>query len=232
MIDLTIHPEALERNVEVARKNHIILPTFEQMKHPELIPDKVKEALKNVGLWDVNPLNLFRITWHNEPVMNGGQFGGVNYIELPSSLTGVKARIFCLIGKWFPTGCHKVGASYGCLVPRLVTGQFDATYNKAVWPSTGNYCRGGAFNSKLLACESVAILPAEMSKEGAVRLALQDRRRSHRHPRLREQCEGDLRQDLGAAPHSRRRGHLQPVRGDGQLHLALPGHRQRHRRGL
>ena len=165
MIDLTIHPEALERNVEVARKNHIILPTFEQMKHPELIPDKVKEALKNVGLWDVNPLNLFRITWHNEPVMNGGQFGGVNYIELPSSLTGVKARIFCLIGKWFPTGCHKVGASYGCLVPRLVTGQFDATYNTAVWPSTGNYCRGGAFNSKLLACESVAILPAEMSKE-------------------------------------------------------------------
>ena len=165
MIDLTIHPEALERNIEVARKNHIILPTFEQMKHPELIPDKVKEALKNVGLWDVNPLNLFRITWHNEPVMNGGQFGGVNYLELPSSLTGVKARIFCLIGKWFPTGCHKVGASYGCLVPRLVTGQFDATYNKAVWPSTGNYCRGGAFNSKLLACESVAILPAEMSKE-------------------------------------------------------------------
>ncbi|MBQ3652070.1 MAG: pyridoxal-5-phosphate-dependent protein subunit beta, partial [Clostridia bacterium] len=165
MIDLTIHPEALERNIEVARKNHIILPTFEQMKHPELVPEKVKEALKNVGLWDVNPLNLFRITWHNEPVMNGGQFGGVNYIELPSSLTGVKARIFCLIGKWFPTGCHKVGASYGCLVPRLVTGQFDATYNKAVWPSTGNYCRGGAFNSKLLACESVAILPAEMSKE-------------------------------------------------------------------
>ena len=70
-----------------------------------------------------------------------------------------------MIGKWFPTGCHKVGASYGCLVPRLVTGQFDATYNKAVWPSTGNYCRGGAFNSKLLSCDSVAILPAEMSKE-------------------------------------------------------------------
>ena len=67
MIDLTIHPEALERNVEVARKNHIILPTFEQMKHPELIPDKVKEALKNVGLWDVNPLNLFRITCTTNP---------------------------------------------------------------------------------------------------------------------------------------------------------------------
>ena len=58
-----------------------------------------------------------------------------------------------------------MGASFGCLAPRLVTGQFDATYHKAVWPSTGNYCRGGAFNSKLLACDSVAILPAEMSKE-------------------------------------------------------------------
>ena len=70
-----------------------------------------------------------------------------------------------MAGKWFPTGCHKVGASFGCLAPRLVTGQFDATYHHAVWPSTGNYCRGGAFNSKLLAVDSVAILPAEMSKE-------------------------------------------------------------------
>ena len=165
MIDLTIHADALARNIEVARKNHIILPTYEQMKDPSKIPEKVKKALKNVGLWDVDPLNLFRISWHNEPTMEGGGFGGVNYIELPSSLTGVKARIVCLIGKWFPTGCHKVGASYGCLVPRLVTGQFDATYNKAVWPSTGNYCRGGAFNSKLLACDSIAILPAEMSRE-------------------------------------------------------------------
>ena len=165
MIDLSIKKEALERNIEVARKNHIILPTYAQMKDPSKVPEKVQKALKNVGLWDVDPLNLFRITWHNEPTMQGGGFGKVNYIELPSALTGVKARIICLIGKWFPTGCHKVGASYGCLVPRLVTGQFDATYNKAVWPSTGNYCRGGAFNSKLLACNSVAILPAEMSRE-------------------------------------------------------------------
>ena len=111
MIDLTIHADALARNIEVARKNHIILPTYEQMKDPSKIPEKVKKALKNVGLWDVDPLNLFRISWHNEPTMEGGGFGGVNYIELPSSLTGVKARIVCLIGKWFPTGCHKVGAS-------------------------------------------------------------------------------------------------------------------------
>ena len=162
---MSIHKEKLAHNVQVARENHIILPTFAQMRDPQKVPEKVKKALKNVGLWDVNPLNLFRITWHNEPTMEGGQYGGVNFIELPSVLTGVKARIIVLCGKWFPTGCHKVGASYGCLAPRLVTGQFDATYNKAVWPSTGNYCRGGAFNSKLLSCSSVAILPAEMSKE-------------------------------------------------------------------
>ncbi|MEJ2302842.1 MAG: pyridoxal-phosphate dependent enzyme, partial [Anaerolineales bacterium] len=118
-----------------------------------------------IGLWDVNPLNLFRITWKNEPVPHGGGFDGVNFIEFPSSLTGVKARIVALVGKWFPTGAHKVGAAFGCLVPRLVTGQFDPTTQKAVWPSTGNYCRGGAYDSSLLACQSVAILPEEMSRE-------------------------------------------------------------------
>ena len=70
-----------------------------------------------------------------------------------------------LVGKWFPTGAHKVGAAYGCLAPSLISGQFDPTYNKAVWPSTGNYCRGGAFDSYLMGCTAVAILPEEMSRE-------------------------------------------------------------------
>jgi cysteine synthase len=70
-----------------------------------------------------------------------------------------------MIGKWFPTGAHKVGAAFGCLVPRLVTGQFDPTKQKAVWPSTGNYCRGGAYDSALMGCESIAILPEGMSRE-------------------------------------------------------------------
>jgi cysteine synthase len=121
--------------------------------------------LSKIGLWDVDPLNLFRITWKNEPVEKGGGFDGVNYIELPPSLTGVEARVIALVGKWMPTGSHKVGAAFGCLVPRLVTGQFDPTTQKAVWPSTGNYCRGGAYDSALLACESIAILPEGMSKE-------------------------------------------------------------------
>ena len=165
MIDLTKNPENLARNIKKARENNVIIPTYAQMKNPETIPAPIQEKLKNVGLWEVNPLNLFRITWKNEPKTSGGLFGKPNYIELPSELTGVDARIICMIGKWFPTGCHKVGAAYGCLAPRLVTGQFDSTRHKAVWPSTGNYCRGGAFNSKLLAVDSIAILPAGMSKE-------------------------------------------------------------------
>ncbi len=165
MIDLTVHSDRLERAVRRARERNIIIPTFAQMRDPSLIPDKIKAQLKNVGLWDVNPLNLFRITWRNEPTPHGGGFGGVNYMEFPKSLTGVDARIIVLVGKWFPTGAHKVGAAFGCLVPRLVTGQFDPTTQKAVWPSTGNYCRGGAYDSALLACQSIAILPEGMSKE-------------------------------------------------------------------
>jgi len=165
MIDLEINQEQLKRTVQRAREKNIIMPTFEEMKNPELIPDKVKQKLKDIGLWDINSYNLFRITWKNEPQKEGGLYNGVNYLELPSQLTGVDARIIGLVGKWMPTGSHKVGATYGCLVPRLITGQFDPTYHKAIWPSTGNYCRGGAYNAELLSCESIAILPEEMSRE-------------------------------------------------------------------
>ncbi|HDP37363.1 MAG TPA: pyridoxal-phosphate dependent enzyme [Candidatus Atribacteria bacterium] len=165
MIDLNINEEQLERTIKRVREKNIVIPTFAEMKNTELIPGKIKDKLKNIGLWDINSYNLFRITWKNEPVKKGGLFEGVNFIELPPELTGVRARIFGLVGKWFPTGAHKVGATFGCLVPRLITGQFDPTYQKAVWPSTGNYCRGGAYNAELLSCESIAILPEGMSKE-------------------------------------------------------------------
>ncbi|MBQ3405267.1 MAG: pyridoxal-5-phosphate-dependent protein subunit beta [Oscillospiraceae bacterium] len=165
MIDLTINEVGLKNNIDTARDRGIIVPTFAQMQDPGLIPDEIKDKLSKTGLWDIDPVNLFRVTWKNEAKDRGGLFGAPNYIELPSSLTGVKARIIALVGKWFPTGCHKVGASFGCLVPRLVTGQFDVKSQKAVWPSTGNYCRGGAFNSKLLGVYSIGILPQEMSRE-------------------------------------------------------------------
>jgi cysteine synthase len=164
-IDLTIDKDRRKRAIQRVRERNVVIPTYEMMKEPSRIPEKTRKALTRIGLWDVNPTNLFRITWHNNPIVKGGGFGGVNYLELPQELTGTPARIIVLVGKWFPTGAHKVGAAFGCLVPRLVTGQFDPSSQKAVWPSTGNYCRGGAYDSALLGCESIAILPEGMSKE-------------------------------------------------------------------
>ncbi len=164
-INHIVNPEARRKAIERFREKGIVLPTFAQMRNPELVPEKIKESLRHIGLWDLHPANLFRITWKNEPIEKGGQFGGVNYLELPEKLTGVKARIVLLIGKYFPTGAHKVGAAYGCLAPRIISGEFDPSYHKAVWPSTGNYCRGGAFDSYLMGVTAVAILPEEMSKE-------------------------------------------------------------------
>jgi cysteine synthase A len=166
LIDLTVNEERLKRTAKRCRERNIIIPTFSQLENPTSIPNKIKEQLKQTGLWDIAPQNLFRITWKNEPATKGGLFLPTpNYVELPPELTGVEARIIALVGKWFPTGSHKVGASFGCLVPPLVTGQFDPTMHKAVWPSTGNFCRGGAYDATLLGCESIAILPEQMSKE-------------------------------------------------------------------
>ena len=165
MIDLTVDRARLARTLARVRERGIVIPTFAQMKDPRRVPQAARERLDRVELWEVNPLNLFRITWKNQPIRKGGGFGDVNYLEFPSALTGVPARIIALIGKWFPTGAHKVGAAFGCLVPRLVTGQFDPTTQKAVWPSTGNYCRGGAYDAALLGCQSIAILPEGMSRE-------------------------------------------------------------------
>lgn len=165
MIDLTLEPKGLEHAVQRAREKNILIPTFAQMRDPSAVPVQIRARLAAVGLWDVDPVNLFRITWKNSPLPRGGGYGPVNHMVLPPELTGVKARIVVLTGKWFPTGAHKVGAAFACLVPRLVTGQFDPVTQRAAWPSTGNYCRGGAYDSALLGCRSIAILPEGMSRE-------------------------------------------------------------------
>ncbi|MGD9140047.1 MAG: pyridoxal-phosphate dependent enzyme [bacterium] len=157
--------QVLENTVKRCRERNIIIPTYEEMRDPEKVPAGIKKELKDIGLWDLHPRNLFRITWKNEPIKHGGGFGGVNYFEIPCELSGVKARIFVLIGKFFPTGAHKVGATFGPLVEKLVRGEFDPTTQKALWPSTGNYCRGGAYDAYLLACPSIAVMPEGMSQE-------------------------------------------------------------------
>lgn len=155
----------LNATIKRCRERDIIIPTYAEMMDPELIPTGIKTELKGIGLWDLHSRNLFRITWKNDPIAYGGGFGGVNFLEIPPALSGVKTRIFMLVGKYFPTGSHKVGATFGPLVEKLVRGEFDPTRQKALWPSTGNYCRGGAYDSYLLACPSIAVLPEEMSRE-------------------------------------------------------------------
>ena len=159
----SINQEVLARTVQRAKERNIILPTFAQQKDPRKIPAKIVEKLKKIDDQAVDPLNLFRITWKNDPKTGG--FGEGNWVEFPKEITGVDARIVGLMGRYFPTGAHKVGAAYGCLVPRLVSGNFDPTTQKAVWPSTGNYCRGGAYDCALLGCPAIAILPEGMSQE-------------------------------------------------------------------
>lgn len=107
-IDLTINKTGLQHNIEKAKENNVIIPTIAQMQHPETIPEKIQEKLKTVGLWDVNPLNLFRITWKNEAKESGGLFQEVpNYVEIPSELSGVPCRILAMAGKWFPTAATR-----------------------------------------------------------------------------------------------------------------------------
>jgi cysteine synthase len=153
----------IKKTAARCRERGIVIPTFAELRDPEKIPAAIKKRLPAVGMDDINPLNLFRISWKND--VKTGLYGPVNALRLPPAVTGIEAPVIGLVGKHFPTGAHKVGAAFGCLVPRLVSGEFDPQVHKAVWPSTGNYCRGGAFDCALLDCRAVAILPEEMSRE-------------------------------------------------------------------
>lgn len=162
---MIVDEQVLERTAARCRERGIVIPTFAQLRDPTQIPAAILERLRGLSLWAIDPANLFRISWWNEPRESGGLYGNGNWVEFDTSLTRVDARIIGLVGKWFPTGAHKVGAGFGCLVPKLVTGEFDPTRHRAVWPSTGNFCRGGAFDCAVLGCHAVGILPEQMSRE-------------------------------------------------------------------
>jgi cysteine synthase len=154
-----------ERTVGRFREARIVLPTFAELCDPPAIPAAIKQTLAAVDPDAAHPANLFRVHWYNDDTRRGVA-GVPRYAALPPELTGVTAKILVAFGDRFPMiGAHKVLAAYGCLVPRLVTGQFDPTTHRAVWPSTGNYCRGGVAISRILGCRGVAVLPEGMSRE-------------------------------------------------------------------
>jgi len=165
MIDLRKNEAQIAKNAKICAERNIVLPTYAQMANPSTIPEDIKQELRAIGRDEAHSRNLFRVNWENERVDFGGGFAGVNHLSIPFEISGVRARIIGMSGKFFPTGSHKVGAAFSCLAPTLVSGQFNPEENMAVWPSTGNYCRGGAYISRLLTCKSAAILPEEMSRE-------------------------------------------------------------------
>jgi len=145
--------------------SRMALPTFSQLADPRRIPADVRDALRHVDPDAPHPLNLFRVHWYNAADRRG--IGDVpEHVVLPESLTGVRAPIVVALGNRFPMiRAHKVLAAYGCLAPRLMNGTFDPSRHKALWPSTGNYCRGGVAISRIMGCRGVAILPEGMSEE-------------------------------------------------------------------
>ena len=160
-----VDPTVYKNTVARFREAGVLLPTIGQLKDPSTIPAVIREKLKDVNPDSPHPLNLFRVHWFNDD-QRTGLTDVPEHIELPPELTGVKARIVLALGNKFPLiNAHKVLAAYGCLVPRLVTGQFDPIHHRAVWPSTGNYCRGGVAISRILGCHGIAVLPENMSKE-------------------------------------------------------------------
>jgi cysteine synthase len=162
-----VDPSALSAAVQRFRSAGIVLPTFEQLADPSSIPPAVHERLAEIGRDDAQPANLFRVHWHNRLDRSAGDWVDVpEHVVLPSSLTGVDSPIIVVFGESFPMiEAHKVLAAYACLAPRVITGQFDPTRHRAIWPSTGNYARGGIAISRLMESRGVAILPAGMSQE-------------------------------------------------------------------
>jgi cysteine synthase len=170
MARLGLETEIVDRGIyrracEHFRNAGIVLPTFGELADPTTLPAATREAIATIDPDQPNALNLFRVHWYNDssrrrltPVPD--------HLVLPEALTGIRATIVVALGDRFPMiRAHKVLAAYACLAPRIITGQFDPTRHKALWPSTGNYCRGGVAISRIMGCRGVAILPAGMSEE-------------------------------------------------------------------
>jgi cysteine synthase len=151
--------------IERARVRGMVLPTFSELAGRAPWPAHVAARLADVDPDTPQPENLWRVNWYNAPDRRS-RVAVPDHVVLPEALTGVKAPIVVLLGSRFPMiGAHKVLPAYAGLVTRLVTGEFDPAHHRAVWPSTGNYCRGGIAISRILGCSGVAVLPEGMSRE-------------------------------------------------------------------
>ena len=161
LADAVVDEASLANSVRRFAAQDIVLPTFAQLADPSLIDPAVTRGVDKDA---ADPRNLFRVHWYND--MNGDRVEVPDHVVLPSALTGIDSPVIVVFGDRFPMiTAHKVLAAYSCFAPRVITGQFDPTRHRAVWPSTGNYARGGIAISRLMDSRGVAVLPAGMSKE-------------------------------------------------------------------
>ena len=143
-------PATYDRAVAHFSQRRIALPTFAELAEPQRIGSLRREQLAAVDPDAADARNLFRVHWYNDAARSG-LAALPAHVVLPESLTGVASPIVVVLGDRFPMiHAHKVLPAYACLVSRLVTGRFDPTHQRALWPSTGNYCRGGVAISRTL----------------------------------------------------------------------------------
>ena len=102
MIDLRIRADVRDRAVRRAAERGGVVPTFAELRDPSLIAAAHKDRLTEVGLWDTDPANLFRIGWDNETqASGGGGRGGNNTLGPPERAGGGHpARGGAGAGRW------------------------------------------------------------------------------------------------------------------------------------
>ena len=161
LADTVLDEASLANSIARFREQQIVLPTFAQLADPSGID---RSLVAGVDKNAADPRNLWRVHWYND--LDGNRVDVPDHVVLGKELTGIDSPVIVAFGDRFPMiTAHKVLAAYACLAPRVVSGQFDPTHHRAIWPSTGNYARGGIAISRIMASRGVAILPAGMSQE-------------------------------------------------------------------
>lgn len=133
-------------------------PTYDEMLHPELLDPAIKRKAHEAKMNELDPMNLFNIHWKNDD-------GEVNKIVLPKAITNVDANIVVMLGKYFPSGSHKVGPAYSTLIEGCVDQTIVPGKHTILGPSTGNFGIGVSYICNLMKYDSIVIMPDNMSKE-------------------------------------------------------------------
>jgi cysteine synthase len=133
-------------------------PTYAEMLDPAALPAALYEKAIAARANELDPANLFNITWRAPD-------HGIRHVVLPKELTGVNANIVVMVGRYFPSGSHKVGPAYSTLMEGELAGEIEPGRSTTIGPSTGNFGIGVAYVSKLKGYPAIVIMPEGMSVE-------------------------------------------------------------------